>query len=164
MCAAVLEGVSPGQVFVDDPARPRTALLTSFIVSEAHGIWCFLAGDPANDGFNRSLNEAIFSRRIGSGNVPILMLTCDPDDWGGQMDAVLAPRPPIWILRYHFVSRHSGSDWRAALPPGFSVERMHEDLRQLWGLGITLSRLPVWYNATKHTTRGSRHERGNGTI
>jgi RimJ/RimL family protein N-acetyltransferase len=136
MCAAVLGGIYPGKVYVDDPAQPCTALLTTYIESEAHGIWCFLAGEPANDAFNRSLNAAILSRQIIADDVPILFFTCDPDDWGGQMDAVLAPYPPIWFPRYHFISRQVRFDWRAALPPGFTVERMNEDMRRLPGLQL----------------------------
>lgn len=141
MCAAVLEGVYPGKVYVDDVclghlAQPRTALLTTYIESEAHGTWCFLAGEPANDAFNQSLNAAIFSRQIINHDVPILLFSCDPDDWGDQMDAVLAPRPPVWIPRYRFVSRQVRFDWQAALPPGFAVERMDKDLRRLPGLQL----------------------------
>jgi RimJ/RimL family protein N-acetyltransferase len=134
MCKAVLEGIYPGRVYVDNLAQPRTALLTTYIESEAHGTWCFLAGESINDGFTRSLNAAIFSRQIIANNTPVLFFTCDPDDWGGQMDAVMTPRPPIWIPRYHFISQRVGFDWRAALPPGFTVEPMNEDLRQFPGM------------------------------
>jgi RimJ/RimL family protein N-acetyltransferase len=134
MCTAVLEGIYPGRVYVDNLAQPRTALLTTHIESEAHGSWCFLAGEPVNDGFNQSLNSAIFSRQIVANNTPILFFTCDPDDWCGQMDAVVAPRPPIWIPRYHFISHRVGFDWRAALPPGFTVEPLNEELHQLPGM------------------------------
>ena len=141
MCAAVLAGVYPGKVYVDEVclehlAQPRTALLTTFIESETHGTWCFLAGEPANDAFNRSLNSAIYSRQIISAEVPILLFSCDPDDWGGQMDAIVDPRPPVWILRYRFVSRGVGFDWRAALPPGYTVEPMDDSLRRLPGLEL----------------------------
>jgi len=136
MCTAVLEGIYPGKVYVDDLTQARTALLTTYIESAAHGMWCFLAGEPANDAFNQSIDAAIFSRQIITNNTPILFLTCDPDDWGGQMDAVVAPRPPIWIERYHFIGRQIGFDWRAALPTGFTVERMNEDLHQLPGLQL----------------------------
>jgi RimJ/RimL family protein N-acetyltransferase len=136
MCTAVLEGIYPGKVYVDDPARPRTALLTTYIESEAHGIWCFLAGEPANLAFNQSVNAAIFSRQIIASNTPVVFLTCDPDDWGGQMDVVVTPRPPIWIPRYHFIGHAVAFDWRAALPPGFTVEFMSEDLRRLAGLRL----------------------------
>lgn len=134
MCTAVLEGIYPGKVYVDNPTQPRTALLTTYIESQAHGMWFFLSGEPVNDTFNQSLNAAIFSRQIIANSTPVLFFTCDPDDWGGQMDAVVAPRPPIWIPRYHFISQRVGIDWRTALPPGFAVEPMNEDLRQLPGL------------------------------
>jgi RimJ/RimL family protein N-acetyltransferase len=136
MCTAVLEGIYPGRVYVDNLTQPRTALLTTYIESEAHGIWCFLTGEPANDAFNQSLNAAIFSRQIMANNTPALFFTCDPDDWGSQMDAVMAPRPPIWIPRYHFISRQVGFDWQAVLPSGFTVERMNEDLHQIPGLQL----------------------------
>ena len=141
MCAAVLAGVYPGKVYVDDVslehlARPRTALLTTYIESEAHGTWCFLAGEPVNESFNVSLNEAIYSRQIITPEVPILLFSCDPDDWGGRMDLVMAPRPPAWIRRYRFVSRGAGYDWRAALPPGHAVEAMDDALWQIPGLQL----------------------------
>jgi RimJ/RimL family protein N-acetyltransferase len=136
MCTAVLEGVYPGKVYVDNLTQPRTALLTTYIESEAHGTWCFLVGEPTNEAFNQSLNMAIFSHQIIADNTPILLLTCDPDDWGGQMDAVLSPRPPIWFPRYHFISCQVGFDWRAALPLGFTVERMNDDLRHIAGLQL----------------------------
>ena len=136
MCAAVLDAIYPGKLYADDLARPRTALLTTYIESEAHGIWCFLAGEPVNDSFNRSLNTAIFSRQIIAYNTAVLFFTCDPDDWGGHMDAVMTPRPPIWIPRYHFIGRTVAFDWRPALPPGFEVQRVSEDLRQVPGLQL----------------------------
>ena len=136
MCTAVLEGIYPGKVYVDDPIQPRTALLTTYIESEAHGMWYFLAGEPANDAFNQSLNAAIFTDQIIASATPIVFFTCDPDDWGGQMHVLMAPRPPIWVPRYHFIGRQVSFDWRAALPPGFTVERMSEDLRRLPGLQL----------------------------
>jgi RimJ/RimL family protein N-acetyltransferase len=136
MCTAVLEGIYPGKVYVDNLTQPRTALLTTHIESEAHGIWCFLAGEPTNDAFNQSINTAIFSHQIIADNTPILFLTCDPDDWGGQMDAVLTPRPPIWFPRYHFISRQVSFDWQAALPPGFTVQPMNDDLHDIPGLQL----------------------------
>jgi RimJ/RimL family protein N-acetyltransferase len=136
MCASVLAGIYPGKVFVDDLAAPRSALLITFIESEAHGVWGFLAGDPANPAFNQAVNSAIFARQVVPAEAPVLFLTCDPDDWGGQMEAVLAPRPPIWMARYHFLARQVHFDWRAALPPGFTVERISAELPQIPGLQL----------------------------
>jgi RimJ/RimL family protein N-acetyltransferase len=136
MCTAVLEGIYPGKVHVDNLTQARTALLTTSIESEAHGIWCFLAGEPTNEAFNQSLNAAIFSRQIVANDTPVLFFTADPDDWGGQMDAVFTPRPPIWFPRYHFISRQVGFDWRAVLPPGFTVQPMNHDLHHIPGLQL----------------------------
>lgn len=136
MCGAVLEGIYPGRVYADDVIQPRVALLTTYIESEAHGAWCFLAGEPTNDAFNQSLNTAIFSLQIIAPTTPILFFTCDPDDWGGQTDAVVAPRPPIWFPRCHFVGRKVSFPWPTALPAGFTVERLNEDLRQVAGLQL----------------------------
>ena len=136
MCTAVLEGIYPGRLHVDNLAESRTALLTTYIESETHGTWCFLVGEPNNNDFNQSLNSAVFSRRIIAHNTPILFFTCDPDSWGDQMDVVMAPRPPIWIPRYHFVGHRVDFDWQSALPPGFTVEPMNEELHQLPGLQL----------------------------
>lgn len=151
MCNAVLEGIYPGKVYVDDLAHPRPALLTTYIESEAHSIWCFLAGEPTNHAFNQALNAAIFSRQVIAPDTPILFLTSDPDDWGDQMEVVFAPLPPIWIRRHHFMSRRVEFNWRAALPPGFRVEQITNDLRQLPGLQLpedTDATLSKWQSMT----------------
>jgi RimJ/RimL family protein N-acetyltransferase len=136
MCTAVLEGIYPGKIYTDDSVRPWTALLTTYIESEAHGAWCFLAGDPTNHSFNQSVNAAIFSRQIIARETPFVIFTCDPDDWAGQMGTIMAPHRLIWIPRYHFISRQARFDWQAALPAGFTIERMSEDLRRLPGLHL----------------------------
>ena len=66
-----------------------------------------------------------------SPQAPIVLWTCDPQDWGQNMAVVLHPQPPIWILRYHFIARQVGYDWRPVLPEGFALERMGEGLRQV---------------------------------
>lgn len=136
MCTAVLDGIYPGRLYVDNPAEPRTTLLTTYIESETYGTWCFLVGEPNNNDFNRSLNSAIFSHRIIGHNTPILFFTCDPDNWSGQMDVLMNPRPPIWIPRYHFVGHRVDFDWQSALPSDFTVEAMNEELRHLPNLQL----------------------------
>ncbi|NUM47892.1 MAG: GNAT family N-acetyltransferase [Anaerolineales bacterium] len=128
MCTAVLAGVYPGKIFVDDPAHPQSALLTTHIGDESSGTWGFLAGNPANDAFNRALNHAIFARQVVPPDSSILMLTCDPEGWGGHLPIVFSPRPPVSVPRYHFVSRKLTYDWRATLPTGFTVEPLTADL------------------------------------
>ncbi len=159
MCASVLEGVYPGRVFVDNLAAPRSALLVTFIESESSGAWAFLAGDPANQVFNQALNQAIFKRQVISPKAPIVLWTCDPQDWGQNMAVVLHPQPPIWIMRYHFIARQVGYGWRPVLPEGFTVERMGTGLRQQEGLelpGDVAATLDKWDEMKRlgYTDRG----------
>jgi hypothetical protein len=53
MCAAVLAGVYPGKVFVDDRHQPKTALLTTFLTITAEGVWGFLVGEALNQATNQ---------------------------------------------------------------------------------------------------------------
>ena len=138
MCNAVLEGVYPGKIFVDNHKNPRSALLTTFIESEQHGVWGFLVGEPRNKDFNSDLNRAIYNRQVISTETPLLLLTCDPDDWDGQMPAVLSPRPPIWMPRWHYVCRQVNYDWRKNLPEGFAVQRLHTDMLEDGALDLPI--------------------------
>ena len=136
MCTAVLEGVYPGKVFVDHPKHPRSALLTTFIESEQHAVWGFLAGESLNEAFNSDLNSAIFHRQVTHTATPVLMLTCDPDNWDGQMTTVMSPRPPIWMPRWHYISRQANYDWRRNLPEGFAVQRLQIEMLEQRDLNL----------------------------
>jgi len=136
MCTSVVENAYPGKIFVDDLDHPRTALLVTYIESESGGNWGFLAGDPTNEPFNQTLNKAVFDRQVIHKECPILFMTCDPEDWGGQLDTVFSPLPPIWTPRYHFVSQKLEYDWRGALPNGFVVEPIDENLLRFQGIEI----------------------------
>jgi RimJ/RimL family protein N-acetyltransferase len=136
MCTSVLEGVYPGKIFVDNRHHPHSAFLATYIDNEASGIWGFLSGIPTNEAFNLALNNAIFTREVIYPETPLLFLTCEPQDWGGQMKAIFHPRFPVWLPRYHFVSRKVTFDWRSALPEGFIVSQMGEDLLNQPGLEL----------------------------
>jgi len=126
MCAAVLAGVYPGRVFVDDLHHPKSAFLSTFIHAEASGVWGFLAGDPLTPDFNQALNQAIFGREIVSAAAPVLLLTCDPQDWAGVLEQVTAPLPAIPFPRQYYTCRELKYDWRPDLPSGFSIQPIDE--------------------------------------
>ena len=161
MCTAVLEGVYPGKVFVDDAEQPKTALLTTFLSSEAEGVWGFLAGDPAKDAFNRALNAAIFNRQVIGADTPVVFLTCDPQDWGGRIGEVVAPRSPIRMPRQHYVCRQIQYDGRAALPEGMTVHRLTEDLLLRPGLDVPKD---VCATMTKWRAAAGEHFRDYGFV
>jgi RimJ/RimL family protein N-acetyltransferase len=128
MCSAVLEGVYPGKVFVDDLNKPGSAFLCTFITSEDDGVWGFLAGEPSNDVFNNALNKAIHNREIISEKASIVFLTCHPEDWFGQLPIVFHPRQPIPMLRRHYECHEFASDWRSDVPEDYDIRRLDESL------------------------------------
>ena len=125
-CTAVLAGAYPGRVLVDDARQPATALLTTAL--SAGALWCFLAGDPADAGFNRAVNRVLRSGEGLDEAVTILFITCHPEDWGGNLAMVCDPLTPVPVPRRHYVCRRSTFLWRDHLPHGFAVQRLAPSL------------------------------------
>ena len=123
MCSAVLEGVWPGNVWVDDVSNPSSGLLLTFL-SGGGAAWCFLAGDPHNHGFNVELNRAIFEEKIAGEGVGTFLFTCHPEDWGGQLSLVGHPRQLAPMPRRHYICRDLAYDWRSNIPEGYLIQRM----------------------------------------
>jgi RimJ/RimL family protein N-acetyltransferase len=114
----VLAGLHPGRVFVDDPADPQAGFVSR------EDPWCFLAGDPAHEEFNRALNETLYAREVVPKQISSLLFTCQPGDWDGHLAEVMAPRKPIPGRRRHYIGQALAHDWRAALLEGYRVERL----------------------------------------
>lgn len=121
-CAAVLEGTQPGRIFVDDPADPETAFMNT------RKMWGYLAGDPTNEVFNQALNAAISAREVVDEEAYGLLLHCHPEDWGGNLATLLAPRQPITARRRRYTCNQPTYDWRTHLPQGFTIELVDETL------------------------------------
>ncbi|MBN1582487.1 MAG: GNAT family N-acetyltransferase [Anaerolineae bacterium] len=124
-CTAVLAGIHPGWIFVDDLDRPHTAFLNH------KDSWCYLAGDPANTAFNRALNEAIWQKEAIKADVPVLLLTCASDGWDAAMAAILSPREPIATRRRCYTCQQVRIDWRLGVPEEFTVRQIDESLLDL---------------------------------
>jgi len=121
-CRAVLAGIHPGRVFVDDADSPRSAL-----VSRDDG-WCFLAGEPGDDAFARAVNQTIWDQEAVAPRASMVFFTCCPEDWDGKLGAVFAPRRPIAAGRRRYVCRTLGYDWRSEMPAGLTMARMDGSL------------------------------------
>jgi RimJ/RimL family protein N-acetyltransferase len=119
--AAVLDGNSPGRVFVDDAARPRSAFMLS-----PEG--CYLAGDPDDRTFNRALNQGIVERRELGDEVRVICLVLHPESWRRRLPTILDPREPMEERRRHYVCRDLAFDWEASLPEGYAVRRIDRSL------------------------------------
>jgi RimJ/RimL family protein N-acetyltransferase len=150
MCTAVLDGIYPGKIFVDDPTSPTSALLTTFLESEQRSVWGFFAGESRNEDFNHALNRAIFAREILHPETPVFLLTCDHDFDDEQVEAVMAPRHPIWMPRWHYVCRQVNFEWHKQVPDGFVVQPMRIEMLQDDDLDLpddVRATLEKWANA-----------------
>jgi GNAT superfamily N-acetyltransferase len=136
MCSAVLDGVYPGEVFVDDLDHPETAFLSTFVSGQDEGVWGFLAGESRNDLFNNALNKAIYHREIISENTPVVFFTCHPEDWCGQLPSVFHPHQPIPMLRRHYECQDIESDRRSAIPEGYDIRRLDKTIQSIPDLRI----------------------------
>jgi len=129
MCTAVLDGIWPGMVWVDNPNDARSALLITFL-SGGGAAWCFLAGEPNNREFNLALNNAIFADKIAGQEVEMILFTCHPGDWGGQLGVVGSPRQPVPMARQHYICRKLTYDWRRNILDGYVVRPLEPGLLQ----------------------------------
>src|SRR5438105_6383297 len=82
---AVIAGNSPGAIWVDDPATPKSALVRD------KGYCYYLAGDPTNANFNYAL-ESLISAQIAPEAItagrPIFKLYYTSPDWQSQVETV----------------------------------------------------------------------------
>jgi len=136
MCMAVLEGIWPGDIWVDSIENPQTALMITFLSGGGAG-WCFLAGKSENTEFNTALNKALFKDKIAGKEVGVLLFTCSPQDWNGYLETVGHPRQPVSMLRQHYISRVMTYDWQTNLPDEYTIHKMTTDLLHRDNLQLT---------------------------
>jgi RimJ/RimL family protein N-acetyltransferase len=136
MVSAVLEGIYPGNIYVNNVSQPETAVLITFIESEAHGAWAFLAGDPGIGTFNIDLNRAIFDRQVISHQTPVVLFTCESLAWDSHIPNVMAPIQPIRVPRWHFICREIKFHWKDVFPSGYTLKPISRELQQLSDLEI----------------------------
>jgi len=131
---AVIEGTSPGRVYVDDVNRPKTAFLCSV---EGY----YLAGHVNNDAFNDSLNKLIFETffagdtvRKGETDVAVGFY---PDSWADKMPIIFRGRLPLVTSRRHYVCTELKiHDWKNQIPEGFQIQRIDEKLLKRFGTKV----------------------------
>jgi RimJ/RimL family protein N-acetyltransferase len=124
--SAVIEGTSPGRVYVDRVEDPGTAFMCTV---EGY----YLAGHDKNDEFNTSLNKLIFER-IFAGDTPRkdetdLAIGFHPDSWKEKMPIIFKGRIPLTTARRHYVCTELKVErWRDHIPEGFQVQRLDDRL------------------------------------
>jgi hypothetical protein len=102
----VLEGRSPGRVWIDNDQAPSVALLTS---PEGH----YVAGDCGAESSYASLEALI---PFGA------YLTVQPDGWGGKLEKIWSNRFAREHIRRHYrLAEMQLGDWRQCVPDGCRV-------------------------------------------
>jgi RimJ/RimL family protein N-acetyltransferase len=121
--SALLDGINPGSILVDDPDTPQSAFMQT--VECQH-----LAGNPQNQTFitalNRHFHEHYFTDDPTSNGD---FYFCVPDDWVAPIADVLTPRVPLTVRRRHYsCTQLKYANWREHIPDGFSVRRIDDNL------------------------------------
>lgn len=123
--SAVIEGTSPGRIYIDDIASPQSAFLCSV---EGY----YLAGNSGNDDFNESLNslimEEIFSGDTIRKDETDVAIGFHPDTWKDRMKVIFRGRPPITTHRRHYICKKVRIDWKNRIPAGFSLHLIDDKL------------------------------------
>jgi RimJ/RimL family protein N-acetyltransferase len=125
---AVIEGTSPGKIYVNHDENPRTAFMCTV---EGY----YLAGAANNDEFNTALNTLIFGRLFAGDTVrkgeTDVAIGFHPDSWAPNMATIFRGRDPLIATRRHYVCTELELDhWRDQVPAGFQVQRIDEELLQ----------------------------------
>jgi len=122
---AAIEGNNPGRIFVDDAARPRTALALTI---EGY----LLAGDDGNPETNAALSRLI-QDRIFTGDVFVngetsMSLAVHPEAWAERLPELIPTHEVERLERYHYLCREVHFDWCQHVPDGYAVRRMDTTL------------------------------------
>ncbi|MHA1961919.1 MAG: GNAT family N-acetyltransferase, partial [Candidatus Thorarchaeota archaeon] len=126
---AVIEGSSPGKVWVDDPVQPNSGFMAT-----TEG-W-FLAGDPNKDEFNQNLKHLIqdmilrgkFYSPVNPQFLNYLFFHIDTDKWKKQFPNIFDIRPPLPTHRIHFVCNEVVLEWKDNIPEGYRLLQVDSTL------------------------------------
>ncbi|MHA1977283.1 MAG: GNAT family N-acetyltransferase [Candidatus Hodarchaeales archaeon] len=119
---AVIEGTSPGRIWVDDPNQP-----TSGFMATTEG-W-FLAGDPYNHEFNQGLKiliqdmilEGNFYSPVNPEFLSYLFFHIDSEKWKERFLDIFDIRPPLPTHRIHYLCCKINLDWKNNIPKGYRL-------------------------------------------
>jgi RimJ/RimL family protein N-acetyltransferase len=121
---SIIEGTTPGKIYVDDPAHPQAAITWT-----KHRF--FLAGDAGNEAFNRALHR-LFAKEIHpqatAAGLSALMVYYSPDSWADKLsDVILKDKLPVKRLRHCYAIGQLKSR-STFVPQGFALWHVDRDL------------------------------------
>lgn len=118
---AALAGNNPGRIFVD---RLETPGIVFALTVEGY----LLVGDsPSPEGLEalrRLWREKIFTGEVFVNGDENMSLAVHPADWEARLPFLVPTHQFEKLERYHYLCRAVRFDWRAHLPPGYTVRRI----------------------------------------
>jgi RimJ/RimL family protein N-acetyltransferase len=121
---AVLDGTSPGTVWVDHATSPTAAFLHT-----AEGR--FLVGDPTHAAFNQALHHHFQLLYEGSHTEweEEVVLYCHPDGWATTLrETILSFRPPFISERLYYRFHAPRFTWRDKIPADMGLHPIDADM------------------------------------
>ncbi|MGD8398926.1 MAG: GNAT family N-acetyltransferase [Anaerolineae bacterium] len=122
---SVLDGHTPGWVYADDAAAPRTAWLWNRMDA------MLVAGDEADADAAAALGTVIANRAVPdarSRHIPELSLFYDGPAWQAPARALVSSWQPELAWRRFYAFERTRVDWRARLAPGCEMVPIDEVL------------------------------------
>ncbi len=122
---ALIAGVAPGKIYVDNRNQPRAALAR---VQKRF----YLAGDPHrgfSEGLHRLFDRLIYPSALENGETTFV-LTYTPGWEETIKDVILRGKHPMSDRRHTYVleSKPPASNWRALLKPGYDLRLIDKEL------------------------------------
>jgi RimJ/RimL family protein N-acetyltransferase len=131
---AVIDGESPGRIYVDDVQTPHTAFICSV---EGY----YLAGDSENADFSQALSDLIHgtgeSGKTFRDGEDAIELDVFPQAWERHMSTLFPDYAPLIEQRRKYLCTQLRVDWKKLLPDGYSVHPIDQYLLDHSGVKIS---------------------------
>ncbi len=145
---AVAAGNSPGAIWVDDPAHPRSV----FMWDKAH---CYyLVGAAGDREFNAAIEKLIAERiapAASARRVNVFKVYYSSEDWESKIEAIFGHASPAKMERvFYTLDRLRMPDWRERVPPGFCLDSINEQLlarRELKNISVVTDEIESCWNS-----------------
>lgn len=124
---AVIEGTSPGRIYVDNVSEPKTAFICSV---EGY----YLVGDPDNADFNQALANLIHKPQEAIRDEEnAINLAVYPQNWEQHLSTLFPERAPFIEPRRKYLCTRLRVNWKELLPDGYAVHRIDRSLLERLG-------------------------------
>ena len=120
---AVIKGIRPGKIYVDNLTNPKTAFVWA-----KPSEFC-LSGSPDNDQFNSSLKNLVDEKitpELLSHNIKFSVLYYSSADWDCKIKFILKSQSSKKNYRWLHKFKQQKVSWKRKIPSGFHVERIDE--------------------------------------